>query len=174
MRHPCIDALGYTQLETRPFPLSFSGNLLVIVVVCLNRRMRTTTNFFLVNLATADFSVGLFCVYQNISLYLMERWIFGDFLCRMYHFVHGMSYTASILILTVISVERYLAICHPMWSKRVSIVPKLVRSDSFYALKFSSSELHRSAECLCANTLARSESVLKFAELRKHLDLRNT
>lgn len=104
---------------------NLAGNLLVILVVCLNRRMRTTTNFFLVNLAIADLCVGTFCVYQNISLYLMEKWIFGNFLCKMYHFVHGMSYTASILILTVISVERYLAICHPMWSKRVRIEYKV-------------------------------------------------
>lgn len=98
------------------------GNLLVISVVAMHRRMRTVTNFFLTNLAFADLCVGLFCVYQNLSFYLTTHWAFGEFLCKMYHFIHSLSYTASIAILIVISVERYVAIVHPMLSKQVRIV----------------------------------------------------
>ncbi|XP_064485309.1 trissin receptor-like [Ornithodoros turicata] len=107
------------------FCCCFFGNLLVISVVCLNRRMRTTTNFFLTNLAFADLCVAMFCVYQNLFFYLTPQWVFGDFLCRMYHFVHGLSYTASILILTIICVERYIAIVHPMWNKQVVTMTRL-------------------------------------------------
>lgn len=39
-------------------------------------------------------------------------------MCKMHHFVQAMSYTASITILTVISLERYVAIIHPMRSKQ--------------------------------------------------------
>ncbi|KAF8785037.1 Trissin receptor like protein [Argiope bruennichi] len=102
--------LAYTFV----FCCCFFGNLLVMIVVILHRRMRTITNFFLVNLAVADLCVGLFCVYQNLSFYLTSHWAFGNFLCKMYHFVHSLSYTASIAILIVISVERYVAIVHPM------------------------------------------------------------
>lgn len=52
---------------------SFAGNLLVILVVTLSRRLRSITNFFLANLAFADFCVGLFCVMQNLSIYLIDR-----------------------------------------------------------------------------------------------------
>lgn len=97
-----------------------AGNLLVMIVVIMHRRMRTITNFFLTNLAVADLCVGLFCVYQNLSFYLTTHWAFGEFLCKMYHFIHSLSYTASIAILIVISVERYVAIVHPMLSKQVS------------------------------------------------------
>ena len=79
---------------------------MVIAVVAYNREMRTTTNFFLINLAIADLCVGLFCVYQNLSLYLSSGWAFDDFLCRMYHFIHALSYTASVCILVVIAIER--------------------------------------------------------------------
>ena len=53
--------------------MSFAGNLMVILVVTLSRRLRSITNFFLANLAVADFCVGVFCVYQNISTYLVSR-----------------------------------------------------------------------------------------------------
>ncbi|KAH6922633.1 hypothetical protein HPB50_017442 [Hyalomma asiaticum] len=107
------------------FCCCFFGNLLVIGVVIMNRRMRTTTNFFLTNLAVADLCVAMFCVYQNLFFYLTPQWVLGDFLCRMYFFVHGLSYTASILILTVICAERYLAIVHPMWNKQVVTMTRL-------------------------------------------------
>ncbi|XP_022236815.1 trissin receptor-like, partial [Limulus polyphemus] len=98
---------------------------LVILVVAFHRRMHTITNFFLTNLAVADFCVGLFCVYQNLYNYLAESWSLGNFLCKMYHFVQSLSYTASIGILTVICLERYVAIVHPMWKKRIITTRRL-------------------------------------------------
>ena len=41
-------------------------------------------------------------------------------MCKLNNFVQSISSTASILILTVISMERYFAIIHPMFSKRMS------------------------------------------------------
>ncbi|XP_073814334.1 trissin receptor, partial [Musca autumnalis] len=120
-------------------------NLLVILVVTLSRRLRSITNFFLANLALADFCVGLFCVMQN-NLFdrqkeleqrrfsskmlskkdiIKNNWVFGEFLCRMYQFVHSLSYTASIFILVVICMERYFAIVHPITCKQILTAARL-------------------------------------------------
>ncbi|XP_036321871.1 uncharacterized protein LOC118735937 [Rhagoletis pomonella] len=109
----------FITLYTLVFCCCFFGNLLVILVVTLSRRLRSITNFFLANLALADFCVGLFCVMQNLSIYLIDSWVFGEFLCHMYQFVHSLSYTASIFILVVICVERYFAIVHPIACKQI-------------------------------------------------------
>ncbi|KAF5307850.1 hypothetical protein FQR65_LT06582 [Abscondita terminalis] len=101
------------------FCLCFFGNLLVILVVTMSRRLRSITNFFLANLAVADFCVGIFCVFQNLSIYLATDWILGDFLCKMYQFITSLSYTASIFILVVICTERYFAIIHPITCKQI-------------------------------------------------------
>ncbi|ODM86807.1 Neuropeptide Y receptor type 1, partial [Orchesella cincta] len=110
-------------------------NLMVILVVTLHWRMRSITNFCLANLAFADLCVGIFCVYQNIVTYLMDSlylslhihfsWIFGEFMCKMYHFINSLSTTASVLILVVICIERYLAIIHPMTCKQMMTLTRL-------------------------------------------------
>ncbi|XP_011881296.1 PREDICTED: allatostatin-A receptor-like isoform X2 [Vollenhovia emeryi] len=104
----------FITLYTIVFVCCFFGNLMVIFVVTFSRRLRSITNFFLANLAVADFCVGIFCVYQTLTNYLMNSWQLGDFLCKVYMFVHALSYTASILILVVVCTERYLAIVHPI------------------------------------------------------------
>ncbi|XP_049302716.1 uncharacterized protein LOC105225341 [Bactrocera dorsalis] len=115
----------FITLYSLVFCCCFFGNLLVILVVTLSRRLRSITNFFLANLALADFCVGLFCVMQNLSIYLIESWVFGEFLCRMYQFVHSLSYTASIFILVVICMERYFAIVHPITCKQILTATRL-------------------------------------------------
>ncbi|XP_065078925.1 trissin receptor isoform X2 [Ochlerotatus camptorhynchus] len=109
----------FITLYSLVFCCCFFGNLLVILVVTLSRRLRSITNFFLANLAVADLCVGVFCVMQNLTIYLIESWVFGDFLCKMYQFVHSLSYTASIFILVVICMERYFAIIHPITCKQI-------------------------------------------------------
>ncbi|XP_050675835.1 trissin receptor-like [Leptidea sinapis] len=134
----------FITLYTIVFCCCFFGNLLVILVVTLSRRLRSITNFFLANLAVADLCVGVFCVFQNLSIYLIPSWVFGDFLCKMYQFVHSLSYTASIFILVVICTERYFAIIHPITCKqiltstrlRMVIVGVWITSAAYSAPKF--------------------------------------
>ncbi|KAK3919139.1 Trissin receptor [Frankliniella fusca] len=110
---------AFIVLYTAVFLVCFFGNLLVIVVASLSRRTRSRTNLFLVNLAVADLSVGVFCVYQNLSIYLVQSWVLGDVVCKLYHFVHNLSYTASIFVLVVVGVERYLAVLHPITCRAI-------------------------------------------------------
>ena len=53
--------------------LSFAGNLMVILVMTLHRRMASYTNFFLTNLAFADLCVSIFCIYQNFAMYVINE-----------------------------------------------------------------------------------------------------
>ncbi|KAK7933304.1 hypothetical protein WMY93_004200 [Mugilogobius chulae] len=44
------------------FVLCMVGNILVCLIVLKNRRMKTVTNLFILNLAISDLLVGIFCV----------------------------------------------------------------------------------------------------------------
>ncbi|CAG7721858.1 unnamed protein product [Allacma fusca] len=107
------------------FFFCFFGNLTVILVIKLHWRMKSVTKFCLGNLAFSNLCVGIFCIYQNLSMYLIDSWVFGEFLCKMYHFINTLSHTASILILVVITVERYLVIMYPFKCRRILTVQRL-------------------------------------------------
>ena len=47
-------------------------------------------------------------------------------MCKLYFFVNYLAYTASILLLVVIAVERYIAIMHPLRSRGYFTAPRLL------------------------------------------------
>ncbi|XP_066263537.1 neuropeptide FF receptor 1-like [Branchiostoma lanceolatum] len=95
------------------FLLCVVGNVLVIVVVVLNRNMRTVTNFFITNLAVADLLVGVFCLPFNLVDSMMTSWPFGDTMCKVFLAVQVLSQSASVFTLVAIAVDRYYAVVHP-------------------------------------------------------------
>ncbi|XP_048521236.1 tachykinin-like peptides receptor 86C isoform X4 [Dendroctonus ponderosae] len=90
------------------------GNCIVIWIVMAHRRMRTVTNYFLVNLSIADLLLTLFnCTFN--SIYMIQRnWPFGTWYCTISNFIANATVTASVFTLTGISCDRYLAIVHPL------------------------------------------------------------
>nr|XP_006011391.1 PREDICTED: somatostatin receptor type 5-like [Latimeria chalumnae] len=97
--------------------IGLSGNTLVIYVVLRYAKMKTVTNIYIVNLAVADelFMLGLpFLATQNAISY----WPFGSFLCRLVMTVDGINQFTSIFCLTVMSIDRYLAVVHPIKSTK--------------------------------------------------------
>ena len=65
------------------------GNVLIIVVVARNKRMRTTTNFYIVNLAVSDLLVTGFCTWVRLVDDLTEGWVLGTFFCKVNTFAQG-------------------------------------------------------------------------------------
>ncbi len=59
------------------------GNILVCFVIFKHPDMRTTTNFFLVNLSIADLLVLIICMPPSfVDLYAKEVWHFGHVMCK--------------------------------------------------------------------------------------------
>ncbi|KAH8419969.1 hypothetical protein KR009_004567, partial [Drosophila setifemur] len=93
------------------------GNLLVVLTLVQNRRMRTITNVFLLNLAISDILLGVFCMPVTLVGTLLRQFIFGEMLCKLIQFAQAASVAVSSWTLVAISCERYYAICHPLRSR---------------------------------------------------------
>lgn len=83
------------------------GNLIVIWIVLTNRRMRTVTNYFIVNLSIADTMVSLLNVVFNFAYMLDGNWPFGEVYCKFSNFISILSVAASVFTLMAISIDRY-------------------------------------------------------------------
>lgn len=65
------------------FFVGLIGNALVCLAVYRNHSMRTVTNYFIVNLALADFLVILFCLAPTVIWDVTETWFMGEKLCKI-------------------------------------------------------------------------------------------
>ncbi|KAG7301032.1 hypothetical protein JYU34_015405 [Plutella xylostella] len=96
------------------FVTGLLGNALVCVAVYRDKTMRTVTNYFIVNLALADFMVILFCLPPTVLWDVTETWFLGNVLCKVLLYFQSVSVTVSVLTLTFISLDRWYAICLPL------------------------------------------------------------
>ena len=112
------------------------GNLLVILAVIQNRKLRVITNYFVVSLAFADMLVAIWAMGFNFSVQVTEgQWLFGPFMCDFWNSLDVHFSTTSIFHLCCIrlffetkiidisvfeknikfcSVDRYCAIVKPL------------------------------------------------------------
>ncbi len=97
------------------------GNVCTCVVIARNRYMQTATNCYLFNLALADLLMLLLGLPTEMYGYWSAYpWPFGHAFCLVRALAAETSTYASILTITAFTVERYLAICHPMKAKVTS------------------------------------------------------
>ncbi|XP_046392000.1 substance-K receptor-like [Ischnura elegans] len=97
------------------------GNALVIWAVFGSHRMRrSSTNFFIANLALADIIIGLFSIPFQFQAALLQRWDLPEFMCPFCPFVQVLSVNVSIFTLTAIAVDRHQAIVRPLSGARPS------------------------------------------------------
>jgi len=89
------------------------GNALVILSVACERRLRTPTNLFVVNLAAADLLLGAAVLPFSAAMEVLGGcWPFGRVWCDVWAAADVLCCTASILSLCVIAVDRYVGVAH--------------------------------------------------------------
>lgn len=96
----------WTVLFAGMIAVATGGNLIVIWIVLAHKRMRTVTNYFLVNLSIADAMVSTLNVIFNYTYMLNSHWPFGNLYCKISQFIAVLTICASVFTLMAISIDR--------------------------------------------------------------------
>ena len=110
-KHQSISTAVFTSLIIN---CGVPGNLVVIILICCERKLRNSTGMFLLSLAIADLGVG--CLSSPFALVsaINGGWFFSDELCQFNGFLNALFCEVSLLTLAAVSADRYFAIIHPL------------------------------------------------------------
>ncbi|EGT35356.1 CBN-DOP-2 protein [Caenorhabditis brenneri] len=114
--------LNYAGLFLIVIPLiTLLGNLLVIISVLRYRALQSAINFLILGLAVADLLVAIIVMPYAVYVYVTNGdWYLGNLMCDVYMASDVCCSTASILLLAVISFDRYRAVSLPIQYSRQS------------------------------------------------------
>uniref|UniRef100_A0A8C0J731 G-protein coupled receptors family 1 profile domain-containing protein n=1 Tax=Chelonoidis abingdonii TaxID=106734 RepID=A0A8C0J731_CHEAB len=87
--------------------LGFLNNLLVLVLFCRNKVLRSPINLLLMNISVSDMMVCIMGTPFSFAASTQGRWLIGPGGCIWYGFVNTLFGTVSLISLAVLSYERY-------------------------------------------------------------------
>ena len=64
--------------------LTATSNLLVIYSFRINKKLRTTNNYFLLSLALADFTIGFVSMPIYTLYFTTDKWLLGPYVCDLW------------------------------------------------------------------------------------------
>ncbi|XP_075439586.1 olfactory receptor 11A1-like [Ascaphus truei] len=94
--------------------VTFTGNFLIIGIVTTSQQLHSPMYFFLGHLSLSDILVITIIVPQMLQVILEEGATIPLTSCITQLFFNGASVVAECFLLTVMSYDRYLAICNPL------------------------------------------------------------
>lgn len=100
------------------FVIGIVGNSMVVAVIYCYMKLKTVANVFVLNLAVSDLTFVLTLPMWATFTATGYHWPFGGFLCKASAGLVIFNLYTSIFFLTALSIDRYLAIVHPMRSRR--------------------------------------------------------
>ncbi|XP_075425748.1 uracil nucleotide/cysteinyl leukotriene receptor [Ascaphus truei] len=95
------------------------GNTLALSLFVRDRQPRSPSDIFLLHLALSDLFLLLSLPTRLFYHLSGNRWPFGSMPCRLAGFVFYLNMYASLYFLAGISIDRYLAIVHPLSSVKL-------------------------------------------------------
>ena len=102
---------------------AFAGNILVTIAFFKNATLRTSPNYFIVNMAVSDLfsALTLWPLYATEGMLSKKQLIdepMASVVCKLGLYSRSVSQLVSIVSLVLIVVERFIAIVHPFQVKR--------------------------------------------------------
>lgn len=92
--------------------LGIWGNVMVIATICITKRLRSASNYFIANLAVAD--LGALCISMPMAVIgQVTDWPFGGIVCRFLNPLKDLFLHVSFITLTVIAIDRYVHTVYP-------------------------------------------------------------
>ena len=113
MAFACHNQAIFIVFFTVMVVVAAGGNFIVMWIVLGHRRMRTVTNYFLVNLAVADSLITIFNTMFNFVYMLYSDWPFGDVYCKFTQFISPCTIAASVFTFMAIAIDRTVAVSKP-------------------------------------------------------------
>ncbi|KAM4533611.1 type-1 angiotensin II receptor A [Odontesthes bonariensis] len=104
------------------FVIGIIGNSMVVAVIYCYMKLKTVANIFVLNLAISDLTFLITLPMWATFTATGYHWPFGGFLCKTSAGLVIFNLYTSIFFLTALSIDRYLAIVHPMRSRRFRTV----------------------------------------------------
>ncbi|XP_022104382.1 tachykinin-like peptides receptor 86C [Acanthaster planci] len=99
------------------------GNVSNLIVLLSTRSLRNSHGYLLLSLSVADLMTGLMAslaVYPSATLQSSpDSWPYGDTVCLVAAYIKQIGITNSSITLMLLSVERYIAVVHPLRYTRV-------------------------------------------------------
>ncbi|KAG7232496.1 hypothetical protein INR49_008790 [Caranx melampygus] len=87
--------------------LGFLNNLLVLVLFCRFKTLRTPVNMLLLNISISDMLVCVCGTTLSFASSLRSRWLYGRHGCMWYGFINSCFGIVSLISLSVLSYDRY-------------------------------------------------------------------
>ncbi|XP_042336570.1 QRFP-like peptide receptor [Sceloporus undulatus] len=110
--------ISLTIMYLASFLVGFVGNIMSLRMLTQKRNSQmprlSATRSLLINLAICDLMVVCICMPITAGNLVYKAWVYGDFLCRTVPFIQAVSVSASVLSLTVISLNRYYSVHNPL------------------------------------------------------------
>ncbi|CAO2636928.1 Vasopressin V1b receptor [Lemmus lemmus] len=91
-----------------------AGNLAVLLTLGCQGRKHSRTHLFVLHLALTDLGVALFQILPQLLWDITYRFQGSDILCRAVKYLQVLSMFASTYMLLAMTLDRYLAVCHPL------------------------------------------------------------
>ena len=108
--------------------VSLVGNALVIFVICKNKQLQKSINYYVFNMAVSDLFTPLTIMPINVvriisgsTAFMVDTpLVLGNILCKLCYFLPDVSLMVSIQSLLLISVDRFIAVVFPLQIKLIS------------------------------------------------------
>ncbi|KJH48774.1 7 transmembrane receptor [Dictyocaulus viviparus] len=113
------------------------GNAMVCIAIATDRRLHNVTNYFLFSLALADLLVCLLVMPLSIIVEVKHGvWTWNVSFCLLYVYADVFLCSASIVHMSVISLDRYLGISQPLRNRNKSKTMIMIKISLVWIITF--------------------------------------